>query len=1401
MNSSSYRSCQVLLLVLFISLGVVKAQTTLTLSYGDPAADPSLAFDGNVFQVGNMVGDAPIFAKFGGTGTRFFQIESPGEGKTITVTKDGFFSIRPTTSTVIDQSKIKSFTGVVSGSINITVKPLSITTVSANVATDVTPGTEITASYVIGSGRFPSELTANGFKLQLLTSGGTLIGDLINSNDQYSGREQQNASVGGVRYIKGTIPGNTASGSYRVRVVTQGLNADNLTGSQSSLFTVKANMTPAIIPGSVGTGSYCAGSTVSFPFSTTGTFPAGNSFKVQLIDVTGAVLQDLPGISSSSPIRAVLPTWPSNGNYRFRLAATATNVVSATSKINVAALPTMTISGSSTITAGATAPVQLTFTGTPPWSVTYIDNGLTRTATSSVSSTTVTPTFTSSTFYDRAFIRSFRDAGCGAGDSISGYAQITVTQLTITTGTLSGTYCPGTAIPVSFTASGSLPNGAVNQVQISDINGNFQNGLVIGSSTGTNSITAIIPQSITPGTGYRIRVVLQSNNSVNAVASNIIIGRPDAPKVSDVFFCEGTTTTLLSATGVGSFKWYSSSSDPQPLTGAPTPPNDKASIYYVSQTANGCESLRAAINVTPIAVPAAPTISSVSLCQGAQGQFPASISGVSWYTAVTGGTPSAQPPVINSQIIGDQTFYASQTVNGCESLRAAVKATVVAVPTSPTVTAQISICQYATPGSLTAAGTGLSWYGQSGKLIAAPTPNTSTAGAQSYSVSQTEKGCEGPRASISVSIQAAPASPVANSVSLCSGTSAVPLSAKGDNLKWYETNVSSQSLTNAPTPPNDKSSVYYVSQTVNDGCESLRQAVSVTVVALPEAPKVNSVSVCQGAQGQFSASIPGALWYSTPTGGPPSTQPPLLNSQSSGEQTVYVSQTINGCESPRAAVKAIINPNPDVPTVQSVRLCQNTISKPLTAGGVALTWYGQSGKLAGAPTPQTSTSGVQSYSVSQTVNGCESSRSTISVTVLPAPVTPLASSIRYCVEETARPLSATATAGNTIKWYTDSLGGSPRSESPSFFTTEPKVYTFYVTQTDANNCESARFPVVVSVVAPPPAPTVTATQAVCQGARVGPLTASPSTGLSWQGPGIVGSSDTAPTPDTSQPNAFTYSVVQKAGSCTSPAARIIFTVRPMPDRPLVPSTAVFCIGTTATPLSATATGRLTWYTTADRSGTPLTQVIPVTDRASLTTYYVTQKDEFNCESLTREVQVRVSAKATARLTGDGDVYPGDSTAIRIRFTGDGPWTFMDWDGFPRNATDSLYVRWVRPTKNTTYAIKNLVSACGAGDNGNEYTLVVRAPLAIQPLTEPVQLTVYPNPTVSDVSVDWNVPTRQTIEIQLFNAEGKIIRHITRQTNGQLQTELLKLSNQPAGMYYLRLTTPKNGVVTKSVVKE
>lgn len=160
------------------------------------------------------------------------------------------------------------------------------------------------------------------------------------------------------------------------------------------------------------------------------------------------------------------------------------------------------------------------------------------------------------------------------------------------------------------------------------------------------------------------------------------------------------------------------------------------------------------------------------------------------------------------------------------------------------------------------------------------------------------------------------------------------------------------------------------------------------------------------------------------------------------------------------------------PTVVSpVSYCQGATASALTATGTALKWYTVATggtALASAPIPSTTATGSTTYYVSQTLNGLESSRAAIVVTVSATPVSPtVITPVNYKVGDVATALSATGTA---LKWYTVATGGTALATAPVPSTTVAAISNYYVSQT-LNTCESARAQIVV-VISPEQVQTV-----------------------------------------------------------------------------------------------------------------------------------------------------------------------------------------------------------------------------------------------------------------------------------------------------------------------------------------
>ena len=313
-------------------------------------------------------------------------------------------------------------------------------------------------------------------------------------------------------------------------------------------------------------------------------------------------------------------------------------------------------------------------------------------------------------------------------------------------------------------------------------------------------------------------------------------------------------------------------------------------------------------------IPAAPTINSNSpVCEyGTLTLTAGSVPGGSYTWNGPNGFSSVQqnPSITNVQLNAEGNYNATVTVANCVSAPSQIFVDIIPLP-APPVTANITYCQYDISVPLTATGTALLWYtlqtGGTGTTNA-PVPNTNTPGVTTYFVSQTVNGCEGPRSPIQVTVIPQPLAPVyTGPVHFCRDDPSSPLAATGQNLQWYDNN--NNLLPGAPTPatsvPGDF--VWYVTQTVNN-CESPKTTINIHIADIPPAPVTADITYCQFDEPVALTAIGQDLaWYNAQSGTAPLVYPPVPLTDVPGTRTWWVSQTVDGCESPTAPLTVTVN--------------------------------------------------------------------------------------------------------------------------------------------------------------------------------------------------------------------------------------------------------------------------------------------------------------------------------------------------------------------------------------------------------------------------------------------------------------------------------------------------------------
>jgi hypothetical protein len=785
-------------------------------------------------------------------------------------------------------------------------------------------------------------------------------------------------------------------------------------------------------------------------------------------------------------------------------------------------------------------------------------------------------------------------------------------------------------------------------------------------SGGTGNAAAPVPTTTTAGTtSYYVSQTVTSCEGPRAKIDVTVTActPPAAPTVANKNYIVGDAAVPLTATPNTGLLWYDAATGGTGSATAPTPstaaPGTKS--YFVSQTVSNCESPRAEIVVTVSACtpPAAPTVANKSYTVGdAAVALTATGANLKWYDAATGGTGSATAPTPSTAAPGTKSYFVSQTVSNCESPRAEIVVTVSACtpPAAPTV-ANKSYTVGDAAVALTATGANLKWYdaatGGTGSATA-PTPSTAAPGTKSYFVSQTVSNCESPRAEIVVTVSACtpPAAPTVANKSYTIGDAAVPLTATGANLKWYDAASGGAGSGTAPTPSTASAGTksYFVSQTVSN-CESPRAEIVVTVSACtpPAAPGVANKSYTVGdAAVPLTATGANLKWYAAATGGAGSGTAPTPSTASPGSKSYFVSQTVSNCESPRAEIVVTVSActPPAAPGVANKSYTVGDAAVPLTATGANLKWYAAASGGTGsgtAPIPSTAAPGSKSYFVSQTVGNCESARAEIVVTVS-ACTTPAKPTVipptPYSVGDAAIALTATPSAGGKLNWYgTNETGGTPSTLPTVPATATPGTTSYYVSQT-IGVCEGPRAEIVVvvkcNVVAKP---TIALTPLnLCQNSVAAPLTAT-GTSLKWYTSETGGTGTPTLTPTTTNVGTTTYFVSQTSSvQCESERAKIDVIIKDTPAEPTV-TPVPYCVGATATALTP-AGGTYKWYNVPTGGTGSATGPVPITTTPGTTSYYLTQSNTYgnlSCESPRAKLDVIVNA-TPAPLPTVSDIF-------------------------------------------------------------------------------------------------------------------------------------------------------------------
>lgn len=406
---------------------------------------------------------------------------------------------------------------------------------------------------------------------------------------------------------------------------------------------------------------------------------------------------------------------------------------------------------------------------------------------------------------------------------------------------------------------------------------------------GTITATTTDPLSYSlPGTYVIHWTYHDGNGNSSAQNQNVTVTAPALPAATAVqTFCATNLPEIsdLQATGQ-SIKWYDAAGN---LLAA-TVPLVNGQTYYASQTINGCESNKTAVQAIVNDTPKPSGNATQDFCASANptlANLAVTGNGIRFYNAAGTLLPLTTP------LIHGMTYFATQTFNACESEKLAITVTL-STDNVPAHDYAAAFCNSNTGNSMTV---NLMSYQQdiianpvlytfaytdaSGNPIGNPAAYSLPLGTTIIHVKvMTPDGCF-KVVRLNLTLHPKPNVELPERMDFCDGKSITLDAGAGYSSYLWNTGATTQTISvSAP-------GTYSVTVTNSSGCQNT-DTVQVSYTALPEITAVNisnsTAAVILSAAGSFEYSLDNLVWQDSN----------VFTNLSIGEYTVYV-RTKGGC--------------------------------------------------------------------------------------------------------------------------------------------------------------------------------------------------------------------------------------------------------------------------------------------------------------------------------------------------------------------------------------------------------------------------------------------------------------------------------------------------------------------------
>lgn len=562
------------------------------------------------------------------------------------------------------------------------------------------------------------------------------------------------------------------------------------------------------------------------------------------------------------------------------------------------------------------------------------------------------------------------------------------------------------------------------------------------------------------------------------------------------------------------------------------------------------------VTVTILPLPTADAGEDGTICQGTSITLNGSGSGnaaiVAYQWSPTTGLNHAQiaAPIASPSVTTVYTLTVTDA-NGCQHSDDAT-VTVIPLPPAPQLGGGAAYCFGDAIADLTATGIGsdFTWYSDAALTDLVGTGQTlspaATVGVQTYHVIETLNGCDGPSASVTVTVNALPTANAGADAEVCLNSSVQLNGSGGVSYVWSPSTGLNQTNVAAPSASPATTTTYQLTVTDINGCTDTDD-VTVTVLPLPTANAGDGGTICQGESLTLNGSGGVAYAWSPATGlDAASVAAPVASPAFTTVYTLTVTDG-NGCQD-TDAVTVTVTPLPTSPALSADAFyCEGDAVAELSATGSGIQWYSNASLTeplgSGNSLQPFSSIGAFTYYATQTVNGCTGLSANVTVTISPYPVANAGQDVTIC-QGTSTVLNG---SGGISYTWSPSTGLSQTDVAAPV--ASPDVTTTYTLTASNNGCEGTAT-VTVTVDPAPGAPSVDGAATYCFGDEVTDLMATGSGGtLNWYSDAalstLLGTGGSI-TPF-SNAGVFNYFVAETADGCEGPASAITVTVNSLPS--------------------------------------------------------------------------------------------------------------------------------------------------------------------------------------------------------------------------------------------------------------